>query len=93
MDDNDIVVAHRNGYEILNLQSQAVQRDVQKIDFDEDAVAKCGFDHYMLKEIFEQPEALRNTMRGRLNIADGNAKLAGLESNIRALNIPEQSTP
>ena len=85
LDDNDIVVAHRGGYEILNLQSQTVQRDVQKIDFDEDAVAKCGFDHYMLKEIFEQPEALRNTMRGRLNIADGNAKLAGLESNIREL--------
>lgn len=85
LDDNDIVVAHRGGYEILNLQSQTVQRDVQKIDFDEDAVAKCGFDHYMLKEIFEQPEALRNTMRGRLNIADGNAKLAGLEANIREL--------
>ena len=85
LDDNDIVVAHRGGYEILNLQSQIVQRDVQKIDFDEDAVAKCGFDHYMLKEIFEQPEALRNTMRGRLNIADDNAKLAGLESNIREL--------
>ena len=85
LDDNDIVVAHRDGYEILNFQSQTVQRDVQKIDFDEDAVAKCGFDHYMLKEIFEQPEALRNTMRGRLNIAEGNAKLAGLEANIREL--------
>lgn len=85
LDDNDIVIAHRSGYEIINLQSQNVQREVQKIDFDEDAVAKGGFDHFMLKEIFEQPEALRNTMRGRLNIANGNAKLAGLESNIKEL--------
>lgn len=85
LDDNDIVIAHRSGYEILNLHSQIVQRDVQKIEFDEDAVAKGGFDHFMLKEIFEQPEALRNTMRGRLNIATGNAKLAGLESNIKEL--------
>lgn len=85
LDDNDVVVAYRDGYEILNLQSQSVQRDVQKIDFDEDAVAKGGFDHFMLKEIFEQPESLRNTMRGRLNIAEGNAKLAGLEANIKEL--------
>lgn len=85
LDDNDIVIAHRDGYEIINLQSQSVQRDVKKIDFDEDAVAKGKFDHFMLKEIFEQPEALRNTMRGRLNIAEGNAKLAGLESNIKEL--------
>lgn len=85
LDDNDIVVATREGYEILNLNRQTVQRNIQKIDFDEGSIAKGGFAHYMLKEIFEQPNALRNTMRGRLNIANGNAKLSGLEANIKEL--------
>jgi glucosamine--fructose-6-phosphate aminotransferase (isomerizing) len=39
----------------------------------------------MLKEIFEQPESLRNTMRGRLLIAEGSAKLSGLDANINEL--------
>ena len=85
LDDNDIVVAHRGSYEILNLQSQSVQREIKDVDFDGDAVAKGGFEHFMLKEIFEQPEVLRNTMRGRLLAAEGNAKLAGLDTNIREL--------
>ena len=85
LDDNDVVVAHRGSYEILNLQNRAVQREVKDVDFDSDAVAKGGFDHFMLKEIFEQPEALRNTMRGRLMFAEGNAKLAGLDANIKEL--------
>ena len=85
LDDNDIVVAHRGSYEILNLQRQTVQREIKDVDFDGDAVAKGGFEHFMLKEIFEQPEALRNTMRGRLMLAEGNAKLAGLEANIHEL--------
>lgn len=85
LDDNDIVVAHRGCYEILNLQRQAVQREIKDVDFNGDAVAKGGFEHFMLKEIFEQPETLRNTMRGRLMLAEGNAKLAGLEANIHEL--------
>lgn len=85
LNDNDVVVAKRSGYELVNLQSQVVQREVQEVDFDVDSVAKCGFEHFMLKEIFEQPETLRNTMRGRLLVSDGTAKLSGLDANIREL--------
>lgn len=85
LDDNDIVVARRNGYELQNLHSQIVQREVQNVDFDVESVAKSGFEHFMLKEIFEQPETLRNTMRGRLLINEGTAKLSGLDANIREL--------
>lgn len=67
------------------MTARSVQREIKDVDFDGDAVAKGGFEHFMLKEIFEQPEALRNTMRGRLMIAEGNAKLAGLDSNIKEL--------
>lgn len=85
LDDDDVVVATRSGYEIMTIGRHAVNRSVQEVAFDADAASKGGFDHYMLKEIFEQPEALRNTMRGRLLLSDGSAKLAGLNSNIQEL--------
>ncbi|MCQ2100167.1 glucosamine--fructose-6-phosphate aminotransferase (isomerizing) [Fibrobacter sp. UWH9] len=85
LDDNDVVEIHREKYNLLNTQSQPVQHEVQDVEFDADSIAKGGFAHFMLKEIFEQPEVLRNTMRGRLLCAEGNAKLAGLDTNIREL--------
>lgn len=89
LDDGDVVIARRSGYEIVTGSSLAVNRDVEEIEFDSEAASKGGFEHYMLKEIFEQPESLRNTMRGRLLFADGSAKLAGLDANrleLRSLN-------
>ncbi len=89
LDDDDVVIAKRDGYEIVTVSSHLVNRCVEQVDFDADAASKGGFEHFMLKEIFEQPEALRNTMRGRLLLADGSAKLAGLDANrleLRNLN-------
>ncbi len=89
LDDDDVVIAKRSGYEIVTVSSHTVNRNVEEIEFDADAASKGGFEHFMLKEIFEQPEALRNTMRGRLLLADGSAKLAGLDANrieLRNLN-------
>ena len=85
LDDNDIVQVKNGCYSIVNMNSHEVQREVKDVDFDADAVAKGGFPHFMLKEIFEQPEVLRNTMRGRLLVSEGNAKLAGLDTNINEL--------
>lgn len=85
LDDNDVVSIKNGSYSIVNMNSHEVQREVQDVEFDADAVAKGGFAHFMLKEIFEQPEVLRNTMRGRLLTAEGNAKLAGLDTNIKEL--------
>ncbi|MBP5247776.1 MAG: glutamine--fructose-6-phosphate transaminase (isomerizing) [Fibrobacter sp.] len=89
LNDDDVVVAKRSGYEIMTVSSHTVNRCVEEVEFDADAASKGGFEHYMLKEIFEQPEALRNTMRGRLLFADWSAKLAGLDANrleLRNLN-------
>ena len=85
LDDNDVVQVKKGSYSIVNMNRNEVQREVQDVEFDADAVAKGGFTHFMLKEIFEQPEVLRNTMRGRLLINEGNAKLAGLDTNIKEL--------
>lgn len=85
LDDNDVVVIKDGAYSIMNMNSHEVQREVQDVEFDAESIAKGGFAHFMLKEIFEQPEVLKNTMRGRLLTAEGNAKLAGLDTNIKEL--------
>jgi glucosamine--fructose-6-phosphate aminotransferase (isomerizing) len=85
LDDNDVVEIKDGSYSIFNMNRNEVQREVKDVEFDADAVAKGGFPHFMLKEIFEQPEVLRNTMRGRLLVPEGNSKLAGLDTNIKEL--------
>lgn len=85
LDDNDVIEIKENNYSIVNLNSHEVNRDVQDIEYNLDSTTKHGFKHFMLKEIFEQPEVLKNTMRGRLLEAEGNAKLAGLDTNIKEL--------
>ena len=56
-----------------------------QVDWDIGAIEKGGFEHFMLKEIFEQPDALRNTIRGRLDETDGTAILSGLNLSPRDL--------
>jgi glucosamine--fructose-6-phosphate aminotransferase (isomerizing) len=85
LNDNDVVIAQNNQYRIINLLSQEVKREVQQVDFDLSAIAKSGFDHFMLKEIFEQADTVRNAQRGRLLINEGTAKLDGLALNIKEL--------
>ena len=78
LDDGDIAVLDRNGYRVLNQQAQRTTRPVSRIDWDLAQIERGGFDHFMLKEIFEQPTTIENTMRGRLLDAEGTAKLGGL---------------
>jgi glucosamine--fructose-6-phosphate aminotransferase (isomerizing) len=78
LDDGDIAVLDRKGYRVLNQQAQRTTRPVNRIDWDLAQIERGGFDHFMLKEIFEQPTTIENTMRGRLLDSEGTAKLGGL---------------
>jgi glutamine---fructose-6-phosphate transaminase (isomerizing) len=78
LDDGDVAVLTRNGYTILNQRAQQLERRVSKIDWDLDQIERGGFDHFMLKEIFEQPATVENCMRGRLLPDLGTSKLGGL---------------
>ena len=51
---------------------------MSRIDWALDEIEKGGFEHFMLKEIFEQPQTIENTMRGRLVVDEGFSKLGGL---------------
>ncbi len=78
LDDGDIAVLTRDGYTVLNQRAQELERRVSKIDWDLDQIERGGFDHFMLKEIFEQPATVENCMRGRLLPEQGTSKLGGL---------------
>jgi glucosamine--fructose-6-phosphate aminotransferase (isomerizing) len=78
LDDGDVAVITRDGYTILNQRAQQLERGVSKIDWDLDQIERGGFDHFMLKEIFEQPATVENAMRGRLLPDQGTSKLGGL---------------
>ncbi|MEO8910445.1 MAG: glutamine--fructose-6-phosphate transaminase (isomerizing) [Gemmatimonadaceae bacterium] len=78
LDDGDVAVLTREGYTILNQRAQQLERRVSKIDWDLDQIERGGFDHFMLKEIFEQPATVENAMRGRLLPEQGTSKLGGL---------------
>ena len=78
LDDGDVAVLTRDGYTILDQRAQQLDRHVSKIDWDLDQIERGGFDHFMLKEIFEQPATIENCMRGRLLPEEGTSKLGGL---------------
>ena len=83
--DGDIARITPNGVDIHTLDNSPVTREVQEVDWDIGAIEKGGYEHFMLKEIFEQPDALANTIRGRLDPAGGTAFLSGLALSPREL--------
>ena len=88
LEDNDVITIGKNKFEIKNIKdikSKNVNREIQEVDADLEMAQKGDYPHFMLKEIFEQPEALKNCTRGRLLLADGNAKLAGLDNSLKEL--------
>lgn len=66
LEDLDVAVITSDDVQIYNLDGDRLERPVQHIDWDMEAAEKCGFEHFMLKEICEQPKALRDTLRARL---------------------------
>lgn len=73
--DGDLVVLHEGDYRITNLEGIRQSREVTHIDWDAEAAEKGGFETFMLKEIFEQPQALTNTLLGRLVDETGEVEL------------------
>jgi len=85
LDDNDIARIEGTQVDIRSLDSGTVTRTPAEIDWSPGAAEKGGYEHYMLKEVFEQPEAIRNTIRGRIDLNRGTAILSGLNLTPREL--------
>jgi glucosamine--fructose-6-phosphate aminotransferase (isomerizing) len=78
LEDKEIGYVTRDSYVIKTLDNHELQKEVSEVEMDIDEITKSGYPHYMLKEIMEQPESLRNTMRGRTLFSEGIVKLGGL---------------
>ena len=85
LDDYDIARIENGKVDIRSIDSVPVSRPASTIDWSADAAEKGGYEHYMLKEIFEQPEAIRNSIRGRMDRERGSAILSGLDLTPREL--------
>ena len=77
--DGEIAVLTRDGVTVTDFESNSVSPDVQRITWDPIAAEKGGFKHYMLKEIYEQPRAVRETVVGRLSQATGQVYLEEMD--------------
>jgi glucosamine--fructose-6-phosphate aminotransferase (isomerizing) len=85
LDDYDVVSIERNQFDIVSLAGADISFQVSKVEFTTEDVDKGAYPHYMLKEIFEQPNAMRDAMRGRLSTEECTAKLGGLNMSSREL--------
>jgi glucosamine--fructose-6-phosphate aminotransferase (isomerizing) len=79
LDDGECAVIQRDAYHVIRNGIPHL-KEPELIEWEAEAVQKHGFDHFMLKEIFEGPEVVKNTLRGRLIPKAGRAKLGGLEA-------------
>jgi len=73
-----MAIIKRDSFETKTIMNEATTTHIQEIEFDLEQIEKAGYEHFMLKEIFEQPETFKDAFRGRLLADKGNVKLGGL---------------
>ena len=83
--DHEMAVITRDSLQVIHRDQGHVEHAVQTLEQDGDSVSLGGYAHYMLKEIHEQPQSLRNAMRGRLNDDDATAVFGGLNLGTQQL--------
>ena len=89
LDDDEMVVLTPAGIHTSTIREETVSKRVETVDWDLEMIEKAGYAHFMLKEICEQPQSLRNTLRGRLLLDEGTARLGGLNmtpAELRAIS-------
>lgn len=84
LEDGEIAVLEKNKLKIFNLKKQIVKKEIEEIKYNLDQIERGGFPHFMLKEIFEQPESLKNTLTGR--VRKNQIKLGGIKNHLHFLS-------
>ncbi|HLN29904.1 MAG TPA: glutamine--fructose-6-phosphate transaminase (isomerizing) [Gemmataceae bacterium] len=90
LQDHQMCAISRDSWQILDSDRARVDASVHQIDCDPGDTGKGSFEHYMLKEIYEQPESVENAMRGRLSDSDASAHFGGLNLDNRQLRRAER---
>ncbi len=78
LDDGDMVTLTPEGVDTFNVNNETITKEIQEITWDLDAIQKGGYEHFMLKEIFEQPQTIKDSFRGRILADSGDVKLGGI---------------
>ena len=79
LDENEIITIKNDSYEVKNMDSDLIiNKEIEYLDINIENIEKGNFDHFMLKEIFEQPVAFKNAMRGRIDFDENKIKLGGI---------------
>ena len=87
LEDGEVAVVALDSLEVLSVGGEKREKTIETIDWDPDTVQKNGYEHFMLKEIFEAPKVVEDTIRGRINPLTGQVKLGGLESVMSQLAV------
>ena len=77
LNDGEVALIKKDSVEIRTLNAEPVSAKVEEIETNLAAIQKGGYDHFLLKEIMEQPDSLTETLRGRVNVAEGTVHLGG----------------
>lgn len=85
LNDQEVAVIRNNRLTVTNTSNLPLTPYIQKVDMQLEAIEKGGFDHFMLKEIFEQPKSISDCMRGRLDSSTGRLVLGGLREYLNKL--------
>lgn len=85
LDDLEIAIVNTEGLIIKNLQNEEQDPYIQTVELELEAIEKGGYDHFMLKEIFEQPKSIADCMRGRINAEEAIIQLGGMREHLSKL--------
>jgi glucosamine--fructose-6-phosphate aminotransferase (isomerizing) len=85
LDDGEFAEIYNDKYFVKTIADEKIEKEIHEINMSLDELDKGGYSHFMLKEIMEQPESVRNSMRGRLIVDEGSAKLGGLDDVVNRL--------
>src|SRR6201995_2107728 len=85
VNDYELAILKADELVLKNLGNEKITPFVQKLDLEMAAIEKGGYDHFMLKEIFEQPDTIFDCLRGRLDAVKGTITMAGIQQNIDKL--------
>ncbi len=78
LSDGELAVITRDGYSVKTIENVEQEKTITQLDFSLEKIEKGGFEHFMLKEIFEQPAVMHDVMRGRVRLEEGKISLGGI---------------
>lgn len=84
LEDEEIAIVNRKGdLQIKTIRNENIEPYIQELQIQLEAIEKGGYDHFMLKEIFEQPRSIKDSMRGRVNAKEGVVAVGGIRDYLQ----------